>query len=384
MSKFKIHIVILSDQVLPNILPFLDYNMEPERVVICESDAVHDRRLGGRLIKFLESKNIRGELFRLGGAQDFKELQKKFQELAARFSSRSAEVAVNLSGGTKLISCVAQNVFAGRKYTCFYALPQQNELVEMSGGQVQYHQMRDKMKLNDYFLIHGYKVIAKREKNLKLISGSHALCREILSDFEKYGKYVSYLNRLAAGAENHFSLRAKANITPSEAPLFELFSRHGFIAGFDDKTVQFTSEEDRSFCKGVWLEDYLHQTLKSIHKEVGLQDFATSMEIESPSGQRFELDAAFIFKNRLYIVEANTSQVHDSGASVLYKLENLKDFAGTYTFAILVSLRSVQNFDRKRAQEQGLHLIHNTEINELESRIRSIIGVPGAKKEEKG
>jgi len=379
MSKFKIHIVILSDQVLPNVLPFLDYNMEPEMVVICESDAVHNRGLGGRLSKFLESKNIRGELFRLGEGHDFRELQKRFQELAVRFSSRTAEVAVNLSGGSKLMSCVAQNVFAGKRYTCFYALPQQNELVEMSGGQVQYHQMRDKMKLNDYFKIHGYDVTSKREKNLKLISGSHALCREILSDFEKYGKYVSYLSRLAAGAENHFSLRAKANITPSEAPLFELFSRHGFIASFNDQMVEFVSEEDRSFCKGVWLEDYLHQTLKSLHKEVGLQDFATSIEIASAAGQRNELDAAFVYKNRLYIVEANTSPVHDSAASVLYKLENLRDFAGTYAFAILVSLRSVQNFDRRRAKEQGIHLIQNTEISELESRIRSIIGVPAPK-----
>ncbi|MDD2597928.1 MAG: DUF1887 family CARF protein [Kiritimatiellae bacterium] len=376
MSKFKTHVVILSDQVLPNVLPVLDYTTAPELVIICENDAMHNRGLGTRMIRFLETKNIRGELFRVGGGSDFKELQKRFQELATRLGSRAAEVAVNLSGGNKLMSCVAQNVFAGKRFTCFYGLPAQGELVELSGGLAQFHQLRDKLKLTDFFKVHGYTVLAKREKNLKLISGSHALCRDILADFSKYGRHIAYLNRLAAGAENHFSLKAKANITPDEAPLFELFARHGFISKFDDGMVEFVSDEDRGFCKGGWLEDYLHQTLKSIHKEVVLQDFATSVEIEGESGRRSELDAAFLFKNKLYIVEANTSPVHDRGASLLHRLDTLKDFAGTYTFSILIALRGAQNFDRRRAQDQGVHLIQSTEINDLESRIRAVIGAP--------
>jgi len=374
VNKLTVHILILSDRVLPNILPVLDYNMKPERVVLCESDAMRRKGLGRRLQKFFDSKSIRSEFFNLGCADDFRELQKRFQELADKYNSRSAAVAVNLSGGSKLISLVAQNVFAGKKYTCFYALPHQSELVEMRGGLVHYSQLRDKINLTDYFKVHGFTVISKREKNLKLVSGSHALCRELLSDFDKYGQHVSYLGKLAAGAEDHFSLKSKADITQEERPLFDLFSRHGFISGFDDKTVTFASEDDRSFCKGIWMEDYLHQILKSISKDAGLQDFATSVEIESASGIRTELDAAFLCRNRLYIVEAKTARMHDKGTGVLCKLENLKDFAGTDVFDILVSLRGLRNFDGKIAREQGLYLVQGSEINDLENKIRSIIG----------
>ncbi|MDA3924598.1 MAG: DUF1887 family CARF protein [Kiritimatiellae bacterium] len=378
MNKFKIHIVIVSDQVLPNVLPAMDYNFKPDRVVLCESDVMQRMGVGRALASFFKSKNIKVEFFRLGSAHDFKELHKKFSELSSKFGSRSADVAVNLVGGTKLISIIAQNVFATNKFTCFYAEPQKNSLVVMKDGKIQYHQLQDKIKLSDYFKIYGYTVISKREKNLKLVSGSHALCRELLTDFVKYGNHVSYLNELAAGAECYFSLKAKAYIAKEEALIFDLFKRHGFISSFNDTMVQFASDEDRSFCKGVWLEDYLHQTLKSINKDAGLQDFATSLVIENSSGTRFEIDAAFLYKNKLYVVEAKTSSVHDWENGVLSKLNNLNNFAGVLTFSIVVALQELRHFDKNVAKSQGVYLVQSTEVNELESKIRSILGLSSA------
>jgi len=361
--------------VLPNVLPTMDYSLKPDKVVLCETDSMHRRGLGSRLAKFFKSKNIKVEIFKLGSAYDFKELQKKFSELASKLGSRSADVAVNLTGGSKLISVVAQNVFATKAFTCFYAVPQNNDLVEMKGGKAQHRQLQDKIKLNDYFNIHGYAVISKREKNLKLVSGSHALCRELFADFDKYGGQVSYLNKLAAGAEEYFSLKAKANIKKEQVPIFELFKKHGFISSYDETMVRFSSEDDRSFCKGIWLEDYLHQTLKSINKDDGLQDFATSIIIESASGTKHELDAAFIYKNNLYIVDANISQRQDREPGVIFKLDDLNSFAGIYIFSILVSFRGGNNFDKNRAKEWGIYQVQSTEINELEKKIRAVIGV---------
>ena len=378
MIKFRIHVIMLSDKVLANVLPALDYNFKPEMVVLCESDAMHKRGVGSRMAKFLKSKDIKVEFFRLGGADNFKELHKRFVELASKFS-RPADVAVNLSGGSKLISMVAQSVFAAKNFTCMYAVPHQNDLIEMRGGKVQHLQLRDKIKLHDFFKIYGCTVISKREKNLKLVSGSHALCRELLSDLDKYSKHVSYLNTLAAGAESYFSLKAKANITEEQLPTFDLFLKHGFLSSFDNKMVKFSSPEDRSFCRDIWMEDYLHQTLKSINKDVGLQDFATSVEIESVSGIRTELDAAFLYKNQLYVIEAKISQMHDKGGDALYEPDSLKYLAGIDAVKIVVSLRGLKNFDKKRANEQGVHLVQSTEINELEIKIRAVIGVSSSK-----
>lgn len=373
MKKFKTHVILLSDQVLMNVLPALDYNLKPDKVILCASDAMQKKGVSRWLTPFFKSNNIKVELFKLGNANDLSALHKKLNEIASRFESRPADVAVNLSGDTGPMCMAAQSVFAVKNITCLYAVPKRNEIVLMKGGVLHHHTLQDKIKLNDYFIIHGCSVAFKREKNLKLMSGSHALCRDILADFDKYGRHVSYLSRLASGAENYFSLKARAKITPDNKAVFDIFLRHGFLSSFDENIVQFASKEDRSFCKGIWLEDYLHQTLKSISKDVGLQDFATCVEFKDVSGKYNDLDAAFLHKNRLYVIEARMSRGPERGGDEIFQLESLSDFDQACTSAIVVSFRELRNPDVKRAKDSGVHLIQGTEIADLEKTIRSLL-----------
>ena len=373
MSKNRTHVVLVSDQVLPIVLPAMDYNLKPDKVILCENNEMLKRGVGKRLAGFFKANNIKSEFFKLGNVDDFTKLHKKLGELASRLGSNSSDVIVNLCGGSGYVPVAVQNVFAAKNMTCIYIQPQRNEMIAMRGGKIKHYQLQDKLKLNDYFRIHGCQVLSKREKNLKLMSGSHALCRELLSDFGKYAKYISYLDRLAIGAENHFSLKAKAKITQDNKPVFKLFQKHGFISSFDEKMVKFVGEDDRAFCKGIWLEDYLHQTLKNISKDAGLQDFATCVKFDNASGVRYELDAAFLYKNRLYVIEANSSRVSERGGDDLFKFESLWDFDAACVVPIVVSFHDLRNLDLKRASRQGIHLIQSSEINEIEKKIRALL-----------
>ena len=372
-NKFKTHVVLLSDNVLSIVLPALDYNLKPQRVVLCECDAMQEKGIGHRLTGFFKSNNIKVETFKLGVAAEFQDLHKKFSELAARYDDSTGSVAVNISGADQLMSTAAQSVFGVTGFTCIYAVPARNEMFTVRAAKVQRFDIQDKLKLNDYFQIHGCRLVAKREKNIKLMSGSHALCRDLLADFGKYSKHLPYLGRLASGAENHFSLRAKAKITLDNKPLFDLFHKHGFISGFDERIVKFSSDEDRSFCKGIWLEDYLHQTLKNISKGGGIQDFATCIKFVGSSGMHYELDAAFIVKNKLYVIEANTSRNGDRAGDDLFRMDAVSDFARENLCPIIITFRDLKNFEFKRAKRQGINLVQSSQISDIETKISDLL-----------
>jgi hypothetical protein len=210
-------------------------------------------------------------------------------------------------------------------------------------------------------------------KNLKLMSGSHALCRELLADFERYGKHLSYLARVAAGAEQHFSLKSGVRVTPENRPLFELFSRHGFIARIDPACVEFASEEDRDFCKGIWLEDYLHQILKGLGKDTGLYDFATFIGFENQARERFELDAAFLCRNRLFVIDAKLSSRIERGADDPFALEWLREFDPRCTLPIVIAFREVRNQDLVRAERMGVRVMQSGELVTLEETLRKMM-----------
>ncbi len=373
MSKNRVHIVLVSDQVLPIVLPAMDYNLKPNKIILCESDDMAQRGVGRRLAGFFKANNIKIEIFKLGNVDDLPKLHQKLGELAARFGSNSSDVIVNLCGSSGYAPVVAQNVFAAKNMTCIYVQPQHNQMIAMSGGKIQHYQLQDKLKLNDYFRIHGCQIFSKREKNLKLMSGSHALCRELLSDFGKYTQHISYLEKLAAGAENHFSLRAKVKLTQDNTPVFELFQKHGFLSSFDEGIVKFASEEDRDFCKGIWLEDYLHQTLKSISKDAGLQDFATCIEFVATSDIRYAFSAAFIVKNRLYTIMTNAPLYNERANDVFFPIKAVSDFDQECLTPIALCLRELKNLELTRVNLQGFHLIQSSEMGELEQQILNLL-----------
>jgi len=372
-NNFSTHVVLLSDNVLSAVLPALDYNLRPQKVVLCETDSMQGKGVGSRLSTFFKANNIKVETFKLGSTCDFQEVHRKFSELASRYEKQSQNVAVNLGGGDGLISTAAQSVFGVKNFACIQSFPQRNEVFIIWSGKVQRYEFQDKLKLNDYFSIHGCNLKSKREKNLKLMSGSHALCRELLADFDFYSKYISYLGRLASGAENHLSLKAKAKITVENKRLFDLFQRHGFISAYDDGVVTFASDDDRDFCKGIWLEDHLHQTLKNLSKDAGLQDFATCLEFTGSTGFHYDLDAAFLVKNRLYVIEAGSFSMNERGNDDLFRFDYLRDFDVAGVVPIVISFRELRNSDVRRVERLGVQLIQGQEINELESKIRTLL-----------
>ena len=362
MRKFTTQIILISGQMIPNVTPVMDKVIRPEKIILCASNAMQKRACV--LEKFFERKKFGTEIFSLGDAYDLTELKNRFLELAIRFEPQKEQVAVNLTGGTKLMTIAAQLVFAENKFDCFYVVPNEDSIIMVTSEQDEKYEIQDRLTLEDFFAIHGYTVKSLCRLN-KTCREDQVLFNELLGNYQKYRKSIGGLNYLAAKAEDAFSLQIKQNIQEHSWDLLSLFQQQGSIEYFDDKVIKFKDETSRDFCKGLWLEKATLAALQQVKKEFGLQDFAGSIEITGNNGIKNEIDAAFLHNNNLYIIECKTAQMTAKGSDTLYKIDTVKNYAGMLTRPILISFKPLAGHDRRRAESLGIALVEGDALKNL-------------------
>ena len=317
MRKFKTQICLISQQSTPNITPLLDEAIAPDNVILCITDQMIEK--GDVLKAFIESKRITCRIYNLDFAYDFKEIKEKFLELAAVCDPTTT--AVNLTGGTKLMTIAAQEVF-GDDFTLFYVIPEYDQIIMISDEQTPLYEIADRIKFEDFFAIHGYTVTGIN-RNKCISHKSRELFDSLIKDVERFAKPLGYLNKIAASLKHKNKFIAPLDhLGAIDAELFALFQNHGAITYFDDKKIEFNGEEGRQFCNGFWFEDFVYLTLRQMADK--FQDIACSIEIENRSGVKNEIDAAFIENNTLHLIECKTSKMDERGSDVLYKVTQYK------------------------------------------------------------
>ncbi len=368
MRKFNTQIILVSGQMIPNVTPVIDDAIRPNKVILCVSNAMQSR--GDSLQAFFQSKRIETEIFSLGSAYDFSELKNRFLELAARFDDNS-QVAVNLTGGTKLMTIAAQFVL-GDDFSCFYVVPDEDNIVMLNTEPGEKYELRNRLNLTDYFAIHGYRV-ENLVKQKTVSEQDDRLFKNLLNDYDKYRDSLGLLNYLADQAEKAYSLKIRYEIAEKDWDIMQLFMDHGAIKYYDDKMIEFANSSSRKFCKGLWLEMATYQAIKMVDQELSLQDFACSIEITSSSGIKNEIDAAFLYNNNLYIIECKTATMTAKGSDVLYKLDTIKSYAGMLTRSIVVTFKPLSGYDKGRAADLKIKIIEGLALKNLSKNILKFV-----------
>ncbi len=367
MQQFETQLIIVSGQMIPNVTPVLDEAIRPGKVILCASNTMQKK--AEAMATFFNKKNVETEIFSLGYAYNFVELQERFLELASGFGPQES-IAINLTGGTKLMTIAAQMVFDDRP--CFYVVLENSQILMLDTQNPSAYQIQDKIRLHDYFALHGYSVKQQNRKK-KISSESVLMCETLLKKYDTYKKQLGTLNYLAAKAEEEDSLTIRNEISDDTCGLLDLFYKQGSISYYDDTKIEFSSTHARDFCKGFWLEEYVANELKKVDEQLGLQDFSASIEVESSTGTKNEIDAAFLYKNELYVIECKTARMNEKGSDVLYKLDSISGYAGLYTQSIVATFKEMSKFDRKRARDLKINLIEGRDLNRLAERIVQII-----------
>ncbi|GHU92839.1 hypothetical protein AGMMS49925_12090 [Deltaproteobacteria bacterium] len=105
-----VHVCLVSDQIAPNLLPAVDNNLGPKakRVIMLVSTKMKAKAKG--LAAVLKKHGIASETVEIQDAYNFNEIREKLLNILT--DNEQQKLALNLTGGTKIMTIAAQSMFA--------------------------------------------------------------------------------------------------------------------------------------------------------------------------------------------------------------------------------------------------------------------------------
>lgn len=317
IPRHDIHVCLVSEQATPNFIPILDSRFRPSEVVLVVSPEMKQRAQW--LKEALASRVEEVSEIEVKDAWDVKGISNALLDLLA--GREGKDIALNATGGTKLMAIAAQDVFSVEKRPVFYVHPAKNQVLPLfSGGSA--FAIEERVGMKDYLAIHGFR---ERERDLtEYPERYYLLAAEFVKEVKRFGSPLRKLNWLVGRAEGTLRVMLERNAND-----------------------QFLAE----------------------------QEVARNLKVESAGRARNELDAAFLAHNRLFLIECKTKalagQEDDGpGTESLYKLDSLTALGGLNTRGMLASYQPLKNWDRQRAKDLRIQIVEVGELRDLDRHLR--------------
>ncbi len=243
---------------------------------------------------------------------------------------RDAHFLVDITCGTKMMSIALFEYFKEFSAEIFYIYSQKESFRRIYPGNQRVETLfQYRIPLNSYLLAHGIALVNSGllQYDIEFLNNVFDCCRKakkVISKLHKDSKEI-----LSKGKQN------------KSRPLFPVKN----IDGLDDlcRSLNFTSEflnfDQIKFITGGWFEQYIFAHLPdclSLTSDLNCHLRRRDTQVEN------EFDVMFIYKNRLFIIEAKTSLQGTSSLAndTLYKSKALEKDFGLRTKTIIATLDS--------------------------------------------
>ena len=388
MQKYDIHVCLISAQAAPNLLPILDSEFKPKKAIFLVSKTMKQR--AEYLAKTFEKLNVKVKLKNISDEFNFGLMEEEIFKLVEEYENES--IALNVTGGTKLMSIAAENAFSALGKPIFYIDTDSNHILFISKNEEQKWlpnlEMKAKNKIDIYLSAYGSTVLStqnpiEREKYLPAIE-------PFIKNYDNYTQVIPLLNLHATLSQSNGYKSEYTKDNKKIGKLDELLLGLDYqgLLNYDGQTIDFKNREIKTFLNGGWLEDYTYFQLKEI---ANIEDIACGADVANPKfklgkneyssenkGNKNEFDIVFMAKNKLHIIECKTQLMDKNGGvkadDILYKLETLKDYGGLMTKKCLVSYFEVPEQVKNRANFLNIEIIQGKDLQRLKSKIQEWIG----------
>lgn len=387
MQKYDIHVCLISAQAAPNLLPILDSEFKPKKAIFLVSKTMKQR--AEYLAKTFEKLNVKVKLKNISDEFNFGLMEEEIFKLVEEYENES--IALNVTGGTKLMSIAAENAFSALGKPIFYIDTDSNHILFISKNEEQKWlpnlEMKAKNKIDIYLSAYGSTVLStqnpiEREKYLPAIE-------PFIKNYDNYTQVIPLLNLHATLSQSNGYKSEYTKDNKKIGKLDELLLGLDYqgLLNYDGQTIDFKNREIKTFLNGGWLEDYTYFQLKEI---ANIEDIACGADVANPKfklgkneyssenkGNKNEFDIVFMAKNKLHIIECKTQLMDKNGGikadDILYKLETLKDYGGLMTKKCLVSYFEVPEQVKNRANFLNIEIIQGKDLQRLKSKIQEWI-----------
>ena len=377
--RHAVQLIMVSDQAAPNLLPALDPAMKPKQIVMLVTDRMRAR--ADCLSQAFTEAGIKVSMAHLGAgaSTDYENIQKTVYDVLE--TNEPTEVAVNLTGGTKLMAIAARSAMQDSGARAFYVDIESGDLIWLDDP-IAHQKLKSTVRLSSYLKAYGFDVHSKAEVQ-GVPPAQQQLFTTLVNDIGALGHALTQLNWLGQKAERDNTL----SIPISEAgasnqnldALIDHFGRAEMIERRGD-TLCYKTEDARDFCKGGWLERLVYQEVEALSGPLAIRDKAMGLELERDS-VRNELDVAFLHANRFFVIECKTAlmdhQTRPNKANdTVFKLDNIANRVGGLGYrTMLVSYRSFSKSEESLVRALNVRLVQGRDIKNLESHLRDWVSV---------
>ncbi|MCP2041859.1 hypothetical protein L1281_002477 [Neisseria sp. HSC-16F19] len=372
MEKFDVHVCLVSDQAVPNFVPVLDADFRPQQVVLLVTPPMQAK--ADYLQEVMRTRcQVQVTQIPVASAYDMEQVGGRIVDLL--YDMDKAKVALNTTGGTKLMAIAAYDIFRDMGYPAFYFSAESNEVLLLGkqgklGSQLL---QPPKIKIEDYLRLHGYPAQGQVRQQLQQRQWL-PLAQELVQAHQSLAPELGALNAVISKA-----VQSKRQALHCDLPhavhaqhgsyLLSLLEQYG-VAQQQGQQLHFADVAARDYIAGAWFEDYVFHVAKSLP---GVQDIALNVQIENARQhirQHNELDVVLLVNNVLHVLEcktANLAKQAEGAQTALYKLESLKKLGGLRTRAMLISYRGLNGPIRDRATGAGIRIIEQNDLSGMKT-----------------
>lgn len=370
MNHSDVHFCLVSKQPLPVLIPLLSDPGRPKAVVLFISADM--KTIASRLAAGITSLGCRVDEVHDVSPYEIEAIREVVIQKLIEYDGTT--VALNATGGTKVMALGAYDVFRQMEKPVFYVDTDNCRLIHLHPGPAT-DPLPSVINVKTY--LRGYGYLVKGESPCAIRPECRPLTEYLVRKAASLAPAIGTLNYYAFQAEGSCRVAVADPVRPDLRQLLAMLQEKGLLVFREENEIVFRDEQARAFVNGGWLEDHVAAVALDLKKEGLILDFRKNVVVESGGGNTNELDLAFTAHNKLHLVECKTKRL-DGGRGaddVAYKLDTLTDLmGGTFGKAMLVTYRRLENHDFRRCAESGIEVVQGGRIGHLKQVLHDWIG----------
>jgi hypothetical protein len=371
MQKYDVHFCLVSKQPLPNLIPALDQNLRPQKVVLfTTNDMARESKALSQILTQMKCKVSKKDI----SPYDVKNINSVFLDAIAEHEEES--IALNVTGGTKIMSLRAFDCFRDlyekkEQGLVFYVDTANNQYIGLFPDSKS-SPLPDVLKVEDYLKAYGYQIIDSSP--IQVPKEEQKLAKFLVDNSQRLDRAIGNLNFLASNAKGGQLFASIPENILGHEPSLEILQafQKAQLLSFDNGKLIFRDEDARFFANGGWLEQYTLSQCNKLKGEGKIFDHKANAQVITKGVTKNEFDLVFTVKNKLRIIECKTSNLHrDSDKQdISYKITALKDqVGGVFGKAMLVSYHQPKPEIIERCKGSNIKVVCKTDLPHLKDRI---------------
>ena len=275
MQKYDIHVCLISEQAAPNLLPASYADFKPKEAIFLVSRKMKSK--GEYLSNTFKKLNIKVTIQELTDEFNFGVMEDEIYSLVEKYEEQS--IALNVTGGTKLMSIAAENAFTAGDKPIFYVNTDNKRIVFISKDENNEWKkdrvLNTHINLDIYLSSYGAEVRKKEEPENR-----RKYIDSVMPWLKKYNDYkneIPNINKLALSSQQN-GYKADFKKLHKTRKLNEILIALDYakLINYQEDEVNFLKRENFIFLSGGWLEDFVYLQIKDLPK---IDDIACGAEV---------------------------------------------------------------------------------------------------------